>query len=191
MRKVASFLYFFVCASFLFSVTALAYIDPSAMTYIIQIIAGVAIAAGAAFGFYFRKLRRRFSRFGRKKESVVSYEDDMDDDDTGLGDYEIEGFAGASSETAASYAGGPSGAAPFAGESFGAASSAGETAAAFSSVREPAFGSRTATADPYDETGGEGGLAAENRELRRLLAEERRNVEELKRALHICTAPRR
>ena len=44
---------------------------------------------------------------------------------------------------------------------------------------------------PFDETGGEGGLAAENRELRRLLAEERQKVEELKRALHICTAPKR
>ena len=65
MRKVLSFLYFFICASLLFSVTALAYIDPSAMTYVIQIIAGVAIAAGAAFGFYFRKLKRKFSHFGK------------------------------------------------------------------------------------------------------------------------------
>ena len=89
IRKVFSFLYFFVCASLLFSVTALAYIDPSAMTYIIQIIAGVAIAAGAAFSFYFRRLRRKFSRFGKKKDTAVYYEDDTDDDDTGLGDYEI------------------------------------------------------------------------------------------------------
>ena len=46
----------------LFSVTAFAYIDPSAMTYIIQIIAGVVIAAGAAFGFYWRKIKRAFSK---------------------------------------------------------------------------------------------------------------------------------
>ena len=59
IRKVFSFLYFFVCASLLFSVTALAYIDPSAMTYIIQIIAGVAIAAGAAFSFYSPVLEKR------------------------------------------------------------------------------------------------------------------------------------
>ena len=51
---------------------------------------------------------------------------------------------------------------------------------------EASAGSRAA--DPYDETGGEGGLAAENRELRRLLAEERQKVELLKQALHICTA---
>ena len=96
MRKVLSFLYFFVCASLLFSVTALAYIDPSAMTYIIQIIAGVAIAAGAAFSFYFRK----FSRFGKKKDYAVSYEDETDDDEIGFGDYEIEGTS-VSAETAA------------------------------------------------------------------------------------------
>ncbi len=184
MRKVLSFLYFFICASLLFSVTALAYIDPSAMTYVIQIIAGVAIAAGAAFGFYFRKLKRKFSRFGKKKDHAVSYGDDMDDDDTGFGDYEIEGFAGPSSETAASFAGTAPETVPLAGET--------ARAAAFSTVvREPDLAFRTARTDPYDESGGEGGLLAENRELRRLLAEERRNVEELKRALHICTAPKR
>ena len=54
----------------LFSVTAFAYIDPSAMTYIIQIIAGVVIAAGAAFGFYWRKIKRAFSK--RKGEDAYS-----------------------------------------------------------------------------------------------------------------------
>ena len=201
IRKVFSFLYFFVCASLLFSVTALAYIDPSAMTYIIQIIAGVAIAAGAAFSFYFRRLRRKFSRFGKKKDTAVYYEDDTDDDDTGLGDYEIGSFAETSAPAAVSPAGEPSAASVYAGEPSAAAAYAGESPAAafareaagtaFSPGREPVFASKAARPDPYDEAGGEGGLAAENRELKRLLAEERRNVEELKRALHICTAPGR
>ncbi len=201
IRKVFSFLYFFVCASLLFSVTALAYIDPSAMTYIIQIIAGVAIAAGAAFSFYFRRLRRKFSRFGKKKDTAVYYEDDTDDDDTGLGDYEIGSFAETSAPAAVSPAGEPSAASVYAGEPSAAAAYAGESPAAafareaagtaFSAGREPVFASKAARPDPYDEAGGEGGLAAENRELKRLLAEERRNVEELKRALHICTAPGR
>ena len=63
----------------LFSVTAFAYIDPSAMTYIIQIIAGVVIAAGAAFGFYWRKIKRAFSK--RKGEDAYSADYDLDDDD--------------------------------------------------------------------------------------------------------------
>lgn len=207
MRRVFSFLYYFVCASLFFSVTALAYIDPSAMTYIIQIIAGVAIAAGAAFSFYFRKLRRRFSRFGKKKDYAAFCEDETDDDDIGFGDYEIEG-ASASAETAA---------ASFAAEQAAAASGVREPApgmpfsgvrepasgAAFSDMREPVpgvsfsaagepvFDAKGIRPDPYDEAGGEGGLIAENRELKRLLAQERRNVEALKQALHICTAPRR
>lgn len=36
----------------------LAYIDPSSMTYLIQIIAGVVIAAGAGIGFYWKRIRR-------------------------------------------------------------------------------------------------------------------------------------
>lgn len=41
-----------------------AYIDPSSMTYLIQIIAGVAIAAAAGVGFYWKRIKR----FLRKKK---------------------------------------------------------------------------------------------------------------------------
>lgn len=37
-----------------------AYIDPSSMTYLIQIIAGVAIAAVAGIGFYWKRIKRHF-----------------------------------------------------------------------------------------------------------------------------------
>lgn len=50
------------------------------MTFIIQIVAGVAIAAGAAVGFYWRKLKRAVTK---KKRS-----DDEDDDDDEDGDDE-------------------------------------------------------------------------------------------------------
>ena len=46
-----------------------------------------------------------------------------------------------------------------------------------------------APSDKYDEVGGESALLRENRELRRLLAEEREKVEILKKSLHICTQP--
>lgn len=36
-----------------------AYIDPSVMTYVIQAIAGVAVAAGAGLGIYIRKARKK------------------------------------------------------------------------------------------------------------------------------------
>ena len=143
-----------------------AYIDPSAMTYMIQLVAGVAIAAGAGFSFYLRKLKRKFSKGQSSRASLQSYAMD-DDDDTGYGDYELEPAA---PQAQASPSPAP----------------AAERAYATEPVSLPDI-----PADPFDETGGEGGLAAENRELRRLLAEERKKVEELKRALHICTAPRK
>ena len=39
----------------------IAYIDPSAMTYLIQIIAGVAIAIGAAITIWYRKAKKKVS----------------------------------------------------------------------------------------------------------------------------------
>lgn len=190
MKKTLQFLCFFVCGLLLFSVTALAYIDPSAMTYMIQLVAGIVIAAGAAFGFYFRKLKRALSKFGKKDRAADSrWEDDEDDDDTGYDDYEI----GPAEKTAA---GVPSAAAPaavsgtasgIAGAPAGAAFAAAQTAAG----QMPAFALDDLTAslpvDEYDENSGDAGLLAENRELRRLLAEERRKVEVLKQSLHICT----
>ncbi|MDE7170867.1 MAG: hypothetical protein K2O11_03185 [Oscillospiraceae bacterium] len=164
MKKLAQFIYFFGFGLMLFSVTALAYIDPSAMTYMIQLAAGVAIAAGAGFSFYLRKLKRRFSKGRNSRAAVQPFADD-DDDDIGYGDYELE---------------------PAASQSQVSPAPAAERLYATEPVSLP-----STPADPFDETGGEGGLAAENRELRRLLAEERKKVEELKRALHICTAPRK
>lgn len=40
------------------SETALAYIDPSVMTYVIQAVAGIVIAVGAFIGIYFRKIKK-------------------------------------------------------------------------------------------------------------------------------------
>ena len=37
------------------------YIDPSVMTYTIQIVAGVAIAIGAFVGIYFRKAKKKIN----------------------------------------------------------------------------------------------------------------------------------
>lgn len=169
LKRLVAFLYFSTCASLFFSVTAQAYIDPSAMTYIIQIIAGAAIALGAAASFYFRKLKRKFTKLGKKREENTPYFTEEDDDDVGFGDYEIESAAGASQAAA------PKQAMPEA-----------PLAEKTGIWTEPV----TVTPDPYDEEGGVG-LATENRELRRMLAEERQKVEDLKRALHICTASRK
>lgn len=183
LKRAALFLYFFLAGCMLSTVTALAYIDPSAMTYMIQLAAGVAIAAGAGAGYYFRRFKRKFFRRskGAGRTAPPSWEDD---DDTGYGDYEIDAPVqdqqGPSPVPAAES---PSYAPPS--QAFGPQPAQAPVG--------PLYANDTITADPdpYDETGGTAGLLAENRELRRLLALERQNVEELKRALHICTRPGR
>lgn len=178
VKKVLIFSYFFVFTGLFCTVTAFAYIDPSAMTYIIQLIAGIAIAAGAGAGYYLRRFKRKFSRRGKSGGSSARYYyDEDDDDDTGYGDYELDGTPEAQTSSPAPQ--------PARANAYEAHTPAREPAYAYAA--EPV----NVPADPFDETGGEGGLAAENRELRRLLAEERQKVEELKRALHICTAPKR
>lgn len=78
MKKLLAFLAFFVLSMMLCVTYALAYIDPSAMTYIIQIIAGAVIAVGAAAGFYWRRIKRAVRR---KKNKDQYDEDDEDEDD--------------------------------------------------------------------------------------------------------------
>lgn len=68
MGKAAAFLYFFNCFFALFSMPVHAYIDPSAVTYIIQAVAGVLIALGAAFTIFRHKIFAFFR--GKKKEEL-------------------------------------------------------------------------------------------------------------------------
>jgi len=49
----------FFGAMLFFGVNGNAYIDPSVMTYLIQAVAGVIIAVGAAVGIYFRKAKKK------------------------------------------------------------------------------------------------------------------------------------
>lgn len=51
----------FVGAMLVFGENGNAYIDPSVMTYLIQAIAGVVIAVGAAVGIYFRRMKKKMS----------------------------------------------------------------------------------------------------------------------------------
>jgi len=80
MKKLLAFVAFFVLSMLMCMSTALAYIDPSAMTYIIQIVAGVVIAAGAALGFYWRRIKRALSK-RKNKEEDEEYEDDDEEDE--------------------------------------------------------------------------------------------------------------
>lgn len=65
MKKTKTFFkftYFFFAFSLLFSITSFAYIDPATTSYLIQIVAGVVIAAGATVGIFWKKIKMSFRR---------------------------------------------------------------------------------------------------------------------------------
>lgn len=53
----------FACFVFmlLFGLTGNAYIDPSVMTYTIQVVAGIVVAVSAVAGIYIRKIKKKIS----------------------------------------------------------------------------------------------------------------------------------
>lgn len=66
MKKLVlkvSFVMFFVLGFVvLFSMNAMAYIDPSVMTYAIQTVAGIAIAIGAVVTMYWRNAKKKIGK---------------------------------------------------------------------------------------------------------------------------------
>ena len=69
IQETVKFTYFGVCFWVVFSSHAHAYIDPSAVTYVIQAVAGVLIAVGAALTIFRHKIVAFFRR-GKKGDSV-------------------------------------------------------------------------------------------------------------------------
>jgi len=61
MKLIGKLTYFTLCFMLLFEKPALAYIDPSVTTNIIQAVAGIAIAVGAVIGIYWRKAKKKVS----------------------------------------------------------------------------------------------------------------------------------
>lgn len=53
--------YFAFAGMLLFGANGFAYIDPSVMTYVIQAVAGIVIAIGAAVGIYFRRAKKKIN----------------------------------------------------------------------------------------------------------------------------------
>ena len=60
----------------------LLYIDPSSMTYLIQIIAGIVIAAGAGLAFYWKRIKRFFQNKHSQEAKPVSAVNDSDAGET-------------------------------------------------------------------------------------------------------------
>ena len=61
-----------------FSTTAFAYLDPSVMTYTIQVVAGVVVAVGAVIGIYWRKAKKKVQdKLGIDENAHKEVEDDV------------------------------------------------------------------------------------------------------------------
>lgn len=72
--EVVKFIYFFSCFYNLFTIPVHAYIDPSAVTYVIQAVAGVLIALGAAITIFRHKI---FAFFKRNKTDEKAETDEI------------------------------------------------------------------------------------------------------------------
>lgn len=59
---IVLFLFTFSAGMLAFGMNGHAYIDPSVMTYLIQVVAGVVIAVGAVVGLYFRKAKSKITK---------------------------------------------------------------------------------------------------------------------------------
>lgn len=62
----------------MFSTNISGYLDPSVMTYAIQVVAGVIVAAGAVVGIYWRKAKKKVQdKLGIDENAKKEVEDDV------------------------------------------------------------------------------------------------------------------
>ena len=71
-KKVLISIYIVLCSIFIGTNVSFAYLDPSAMTYVIQIGAAIGIAISTSIGILFYKLKRKLKR---KKENDIDEEE--------------------------------------------------------------------------------------------------------------------
>lgn len=67
-----------LCTAVMLMGTAHAYLDPSVMTYTIQVVAGVVVAVGAVAGIYWRKAKKKVQdKLGIDENAKKLVEDDI------------------------------------------------------------------------------------------------------------------
>ena len=67
LRNIGLFSAYLLLTTVMLSSTALAYIDPAATSYIVQIVAGVLIAFGVTVGIFWKKIRVFFKNLKIKR----------------------------------------------------------------------------------------------------------------------------
>lgn len=78
MKRLFVRMFFVVGVMLTFSTTAFAYLDPSVMTYTIQVVAGVIVAVGAVIGIYWRKAKKKVQdKLGIDENAHKEVEEDV------------------------------------------------------------------------------------------------------------------
>lgn len=81
-ERVFLLLMFMLSLNIIFCSTAFAYIDPSTTTFIIQAVAGVAVAVGAVFTIWWRKAKKKVQKtLGIDENANKKQEDEVIEDD--------------------------------------------------------------------------------------------------------------
>ena len=82
MKRVVKFggsVMLVACMMVMFGVSTNAYIDPSVMTYVIQAIAGIVVAGGAAVGICWRKAKKKLNdKLGIDENAKKEVEEDIE-----------------------------------------------------------------------------------------------------------------
>ena len=84
-ERIFLLLMFMLSLNIIFCSTAFAYIDPSTTTFIVQAVAGVAVAVGAVFTIWWRKAKKKVQKTlgidenaNKKQEADVIEDEDED-----------------------------------------------------------------------------------------------------------------
>ena len=78
--KLAKFMYFFSACFVMLSIHAHAYIDPSAVTYVIQAVAGAVIAIGALITVFRHKIVAFFKKGSKTEEKKeIHFKEDVEE----------------------------------------------------------------------------------------------------------------
>lgn len=78
IKKYIPHLYVTVCLSVALMANAYAYLDPSVMTYTIQVVAGVLVAVGAVVGIWWRKAKKKVQdKLGIDENAKKEVEEDI------------------------------------------------------------------------------------------------------------------
>lgn len=76
--KIAAIVWLGICSVVLFGMSVSAYIDPSVVSYTAQAVAAIAIAAGAVFFVWWRKVKSKVSKkLGIDENAGKEVEDDI------------------------------------------------------------------------------------------------------------------